>query len=94
MFKPSGNLVLVEPVKKDIGQKLHLPDSVTKTGNMVDIIVRAVGDDVSLYSIGDNVLCPIPGEGQCIRFDFDGNGEKNYVFYEEDMIFGKFDKTN
>jgi NADPH:quinone reductase-like Zn-dependent oxidoreductase len=88
-FKPAGKLVMVEAVPKDLGG-LVLPDSVQ--GAECDVLVRAIGPEVTKFAVGDSVLC-LPKDGKPMRFNA-GDGFKLYIFYAEDAVLGKFEIGN
>jgi hypothetical protein len=90
-FKPQGKKVMVEPVNRDEGITIHLPDSAKNTlSDNVDIIVRAVGSGVTKFKAGDRVITPFPKKEQACKFDA-GCGKNMYLFFEEDEVFGKFE---
>ena len=90
MFKPNADTVMVEVVVKKLEGGLHLPDTVKSNGKINDLIVKAVGDNVTLYEIGDEVMTPLPKNHQIAEFD-DGDGKAVFIFWKEGEIFGKFE---
>lgn len=90
MFKPTGDRVMVELVEKDVYEGLVLPDSAKNNGKVHDLVVFAIGDDVTKYEVGDRVMTSLPKNGQICQFDPDGNGNRAFIVWPEEDIFGKF----
>lgn len=90
MFKPSAGLIMVEIiVKKTL--TLHLPQGADAGNKNVDIKVAAVGKGVDGFAVGESVIAPLPIPDQMAKFDpQDGGGERQFIFYKEDEVFGKF----
>ena len=88
-FKPAGKIVMVEPVPKESKIRIIIPDSAKQSGTEVDVVVRAIGDGVTRFAVGDKVVCALPTKEKMMKFD-NGDGMKLYCFYDEDQIFGKF----
>ena len=90
MFTTANDSGMIELVEKNQAVKIHLPDNVQDKHMLHSLVVFAVGKDVTLYEVGDEVLTPLPTENQLARIDVDGSGEKVFIFWAENDIFGKF----
>lgn len=89
-FVCSGKNILIEAIIKDDKEVIiHLPDGASKVSGMVDLVVVSRGEEVERYEVEDKVMCPIPSPDRMFKFDA-GLGERQYIFYEEDEILGKF----
>lgn len=92
MFKPKANCVMVTLVERNDAPDIILPDSASKNGKVHDLIVHAVGKNVTEYKKGDRVQTPLPKNSQIAQFEDDGD-MGTFIFWDQEDIYGKWEEA-